>query len=48
MADVPFAISLHTAPDSLRSGGQVNGSAVLRYASALRVTLPARYGSSSP
>ena len=47
MADDASAITRHTAQNSLRSTGQVNGSAVLRSAPALRVTLPARCGSSS-
>ena len=41
LADEASASSLHTAPNNLRSIGQVNGSAVLRCAPALRVILPA-------
>ena len=45
MADSAFANTLHTTPNILRSTGPVNGSAVLRCAPALQVTLVVRYGS---
>ena len=45
LTDEASASTLYTAPNNLRSIGQVNGSAVLRCAPALRVTLPACCGS---